>query len=122
MPASPLPASTTVADATEVSIKAAQDDELLGPADEAAIAALRVLAKKLDHLGDVDAGVTADGELKEDRRPQLDNVTVPTFLKYCDALGLTPAGRKALEQKKPATGGASSGGKLAHLRLTAPSA
>jgi hypothetical protein len=39
-------------------------------------------------------------------------VTLPTYLKYCESLGLTPAGRARLEEKKPE----GDGGKLAKLR------
>jgi len=105
----------TVLDATTASIEAARAANQLLPQDEGAVAALLVLAEKIDGLADQKAGVTEDGELVEERkRPQqLDNVTVPTFLKYCDALGLTPAGRKALAEKKRGA----TGGKLGQLRL-----
>jgi len=54
-----------------------------------------------------------DEDLDDDpRKPKsLDNVTIPTYLKACDALGLTPAGRVRLDEKKE-----SAGGKLALLR------
>lgn len=95
----------------EASITAATH---LTPADAAAVAALRVLAKKVDSLADSTAGVSDDGELTEDRKRGLDNVTLPTFLKFCSELGLTPAGRHAIEGKK--TESKSSGGRLAHLK------
>lgn len=39
------------------------------------------------------------------RPPSQDNVSIPTFLKYCESLGLTPAGRNraAVEPGKGAT-------------------
>jgi len=49
-----------------------------------------------------------------DERPEgspLDNVTVPTYLKAADMLGLTPAGRLKLGKPKD-----DKGGKLAQLR------
>lgn len=92
-------ADLSVAEATEKAIKAADH---LTAADTAAVAALRVLAVKMDALADTRAGVSEDGELTEDRKRGLDNVTAPTFLKYCSELGLTPAGRKALGEKKVA--------------------
>ena len=45
--------------------------------------------------------------------PQNDNVSISAYLKYCDQLGLSPAGRKSLEIDK---GGESSGSKLGKLR------
>lgn len=112
--------SATVVEATRSSIaaiRALPGGGHLTPADDGAIAALLVLAQKIDDLADVKAGVSGDGELVEERRrpQQLDNVSMPTFLKFCDALGLTPAGRRALAEKK--TGGAAeSGGGISGLR------
>ncbi len=115
-PRSSAPAvAQTVVEATETALAAAYRDKKLLPADAAAVAALRVLAKKVDALADVEAGVNALGELVEGKKNpyQLDNVTVPTFLKYLDALGLTPAGRRALAvaSKSPEGGGGTRGGR-----------
>lgn len=63
--------------------------------DDGVVATLRCLAQSVDSL---------------DERPT-DNVTFPTYLKFCDALGLTPAGRLKLGDVKESTGG-----KLARLR------
>lgn len=81
--------------ATERAISAAHH---LTDMDAGAVAALRVLAKKLDGTGSED-------EVK------FDNVTAPTYLKYCESLGLTPAGRSRVPQAKEAPGG-----KLGKLR------
>ncbi len=89
-----------VADATEVSIQAATH---LTPLDRGAVEALRTLAAAIDVLA-------ANDGLREDGK--LDNVSVPTYLKFCDSLGLTPAGRSRLPEKKPEA----PGGKLALLR------
>jgi hypothetical protein len=67
--------------------------------DEGAVAVLRKLAETLDHP---DFPVI-DGKF--------DNVTQSVYLRYCEQLGLTPAGRKALGEKKE-----QGGGKLAQLR------
>jgi len=69
--------------------------------DAGAKAALRVLADKVDsiageHLGD-------EWEL-DALKAKFDNVTLPTYLKYCEALGLTPSGRKAMDPGAPAKG------------------
>jgi len=76
----------------------------LTDADAGAIAALRMLADRVDIL-------TANDWIVEGK---LDNVSVPTFLRYCESLGLTPVARKNLETKKESVGG-----KLAQLRSVA---
>lgn len=50
-----------------------------GPADEATVAAMLVLAEKIDQGGS-----------------KTDRVTFSTFLSYCEALHLTPASREKL--------------------------
>lgn len=76
----------------------------LTDADAAAVAAMVVLARQIDYLDESDF-------LREDGK--LDNVSVPTFLRYLDALGLTPAGRARSQIEAPKEG---SRGKLAQLR------
>lgn len=93
----------TVLEATDASIKAATH---LGQMDAGAVAVLRSLARTIDAISDGAQAADDDG-----RPRSLDNVTVPTYLKACDALGLTPAGRVRLEEKKEPAGG-----KLAQLR------
>ena len=70
--------------------------------DAGAVAVLRRLAVAVDHL-------IANGGMSESGK--LDNVSIPTYLRYCESLGLTPAGRLKLDPKKESTGG-----KLAQLR------
>jgi hypothetical protein len=72
-----------VVEATEVSIAAGD----FGPLDYGAVAALRALALKI-----------SEGNAN-------DNVSISAYLKYCDQLGLSPAGRKALDIKKERAGG-----------------
>jgi ribosomal protein S8 len=67
----------SVADAFERSLRNASG---LSAKDSALVAASRVLAKRIDLLAD-GGFIDANGKL--------DNVTVPTFLKYLQALGLT---------------------------------
>ncbi len=111
----------TVRAATEASVVQARTDKIISVSDEGAVAALLVLADKVDAMVQAEADVADAVERAQDgegwggdppKPPPLDNVTLPTFLKYCEALGLTPTGRKALVEKKQ--GGA--GGKLALLR------
>ena len=77
--------------ATERSIRAATH---LTDLDAGAVAALRALAIRIG---------TTD--------PEKDNVTLPTFLKYCEALKLTPASRGVTVGESDAKG------KLAQMRL-----
>lgn len=72
----------------------------LTKADAGAVQVLRGLARSVDYL------LAHDG-LNESGR--FDNVTVPTFLRYCEQLGLTPMGRKALAEKKQESSGGTSG-------------
>lgn len=68
----------SVSDALEVAL--AGTDHLLSPRYAPTIAAARQLAIRVDSLSDT--GWT-------DEAGRLDNVTVPTFLRYMEALGLT---------------------------------
>jgi hypothetical protein len=89
----------TVADATEAAIEAATH---LTDMDQGAVQMLLALAAAADAI---DAnGLNPAGKL--------DNVTIPTYLRYCESLGLTPAGRAKLAEKKPE----GKGGKLRGLQ------
>lgn len=88
----------SVLDETNRSIRAAINDKTLDEDLSAGpIAAIRVLAEQLDHP---DFPVV---------NGKLDNVSLPTYLRYCAELKLTPASREDVKM-----GGA--GGKLATLR------
>jgi hypothetical protein len=64
---------------------------------------LRGLARTVDEIL-ANGLITSSGKF--------DNVTIPTYLKFCESLGLTPGGRgEEFEKPKGA-----SGGKLAQLR------
>ncbi|TFD58044.1 hypothetical protein E3T43_07295 [Cryobacterium sp. Hh7] len=83
--------------ATEMSIEAAG----LKPIDAGAVEALRALARKIQ-AWDVIVEFALDDAAQSESRPsvpQNDNVSISAYLKYCDQLGFTPAGRKALEPK-----------------------
>ncbi len=81
----------TVVEATEQALAAAGH---LDDRDAGAVATLRRLAGLIDVIGE---------------RPA-DNVTIPTYLKFCESLGLTPTGRLKLTLKEGPRG------KLADLR------
>ncbi|QGZ16894.1 hypothetical protein SEA_LITTLETOKYO_2 [Arthrobacter phage LittleTokyo] len=84
---------------TNEAIQAAKRAGVITDLDEGACSALLQLAERLD---DPDFP-NIDG--------RFDNVTAALYFKACDQLGLTPAGRSRLAEKKE--GG---GGKLAQLR------
>jgi hypothetical protein len=77
-----------VVDATDLSIRQASH---LSDADAGAVAVLRGLSRQVDYLLEHD-GINESGKF--------DNVSPSLYLKYCESLGLTPAGRKALGEKK----------------------
>lgn len=85
-----------VAEATNRAIKAARH---LEDADCGPVEVLRTLARTIDGIPERPADAP------------MDNVTIPTYLKFASALGLTPVSRKDLV--KPEAG---SGSKLAQLR------
>lgn len=91
--------------ATQRSVARAREDRQLTERDEAAVAALLQLARRIDladrYFEDL-AELHAERNL---RPPSQDNVSLPTFLKYCEALGLTPSGRKQESKPKGAPGG-----------------
>ena len=69
-------------------------DKVGGDAAEALLA----LAKKID-AWDTIVDWAFEDAAENDSRPKVpahDNTSLPTFLKYCEALGLTPATRRAL--------------------------
>lgn len=68
--------SRNVAEALERSLKNAD----LKAVNSAVVAAARVLAERIDYL-------TFSGFVDENGK--LDNVSLPTFLKYCQSLGFT---------------------------------
>lgn len=94
----------SVLDATEVAIKAAAD--YLTDKDAGALQALRVLAAKIDTDDDVREAylemLNSDDAPSWAKPMQVDNVSIPTYLKYCESLGLTPAGRLKFGETKEA--------------------
>ena len=99
--------------ATEKSIEAATH---LTDADSGAIEALRALARKIDAWDQIVAWALEDAGESGGRPavPSNDNVSISAYLKYCDQLGLSPVGRKALGLKDGGVGGKKA--KLAALR------
>jgi len=89
----------TVVEATETAIEAGTH---LTDMDAGAVQMLRELAAAADLIDE--SGLNPAGKL--------DNVTIPTYLRYAESLGLTPAGRARLAEKKPE----GPGGKLAVLQ------
>lgn len=84
----------TVAEALEASIAAATH---LTPRDAGAIAAARALADKID-AWDVIVQWAVEDAAESEGRPKVpanDNTSIPTFLKFLDALQLVPPAEKA---------------------------
>lgn len=96
--------------ATEEAIAQATTEQRLGKSDAGAVAALRVLARKIDsedQMRELALQAAADSGGKP---PPIDNVSIPTYLKYCESLGLTPAGRRPAATTGKGEGGTKSGG------------
>lgn len=102
----------SLVEATEDAVKAATH---LTDMDAGAVQAMLALARKIDAWDQIVDWAMEDAARDEKRPtvPQNDNVSLSAYLKYCDQLGLTPAGRNGLvEKKKPEA----SGGKLSILQ------
>jgi hypothetical protein len=103
-------------DATEASVRAATH---LTDMDAGAVEAIRALAVKIDVMDEYFDALASDHAERRLRPPSQDNVSIPTYLKYAEALGLTPSGRvKAAGPQTPAGGaaGGKSGGTLGKLQ------
>lgn len=101
--------------ATEKALEAASGH--LTDADAGAVEALRALARKIDAWDVIVQWALEDAEQTKGARPavpQNDNVSISAYLKYCDQLGLSPVGRKALGVKDG--GGSGKKAKLHALR------
>lgn len=87
----------SVFEATEVAIEASKHIDRDG-ADAGAVSAVLALARKIDAWDVIVEWALEDSSETESRPkvPANDNTSLPTFLKYCEALGLTPATRRAL--------------------------
>lgn len=91
--------------ATKRSLAASKDEHTA--ADDGARATLLVLAKQVDYL------IAHDWLTPTEK---LDNVTIPTYLRYCDALHLTPASRAKKDDAK----GGKEAGKLSSMQSRRP--
>lgn len=100
----------SLVDATEEMIAAAGH---LTPTDAGMLAAIRALALKIDVADDYFRELADLAAVRKHRPPSPDNVSLPTYLKYCAELLLTPASR---EKTPPAKAGDGGGSKLARLR------
>lgn len=95
-----------VHEATLMAIAAAPYVDRVG-ADAGTVEAMLALAKKIDAWDEIVE--LAMDQTEEGRKPTVpvhDNTSLPTFLRYCEALGLTPATRKALAAEVKAEGDA----------------
>lgn len=88
-------AKVSVLEALDVAIAAATH---LTPRDTAAVAAARALAGKIDAWDQIVEWALDDAAEREGARPKVpanDNVSLPSLLKYLDALQLVPPAEKA---------------------------
>lgn len=111
-----------IAAGTEESIEQATKEKRLGPIDAGAVAALRVLARKIDeeqarwdYCLKYAEWAVANGE-RPPKPPPIDNVSWAVYLNYCQALGLVPAGRKGLPGPKEEGSGRKLGGHLSAVK------
>lgn len=103
----------SLVEATEASIREARALRVFSARDEGAIAALLVLARKIDVEDAYFEALVADAQAWKGRPPSRDNVSLPTYFKACEQLGLTPSGRVSVRVKRKGKG---SGGDLGRLR------
>lgn len=107
---------------TEKAIAKATEEKRLGPMDAGAVAAIRVLARKIDEsearwdycLRYAEWAV--ENGAPPPKPPPMDNVSIPVYLNYCNALGLAPAGRAGLPGPKEAGRATKLGGHLSAVR------
>ena len=102
----------SLVDETLAAVKAAGDN--LTAADRGAVEAMLALARKIDAWDQIVRWAlddACDGE-RRPTVPQNDNVSLSAYLKFAESLGLTPAGRAKLAEKKPEA----KGGKLRGLQ------
>ena len=100
----------SLVEATEAAVKSATH---LTDEDQGAVEAMLALARKIDAWDVIVQWAIEDAAAEEGRPrvPQNDNVSISAYLKFCESLGLTPAGRAKLAEKKPEA----KGGKLSRL-------
>ncbi len=89
-------------------------EQKLVDSDEALVVAAGQMARKIDAADLYFQELLDEAESKHQRPPSQDNVSLPTFLKFLEAMGMTPAARKAVAAAAPAKGGA--GGRIAGFR------
>lgn len=90
----------SLVDETEKAIKAASH---LTAMDGGAVQAMLELARKIEAWDVIVKWAIDDASHRDGSRPAVpanDNVSLSAYLKYCDQLGLSPAGRKALMLRK----------------------
>ena len=95
----PAPTATLL-DETDKAIAAAKADGTITDRDAGTVAAIRVLARRIDLHAEYMDALAKHREEVGGKPPHQDTVTVPTYLKYSHALGLTPEARLA-KQPKP---------------------
>lgn len=107
---------------TETAIAEAYKEKRLGPMDAGAVAAIRVLARKIDEAEArwryclEFAQWAKENGATPPKPPPMDTVSMPVYLNYCNALGLAPAGRAGLPGPKEAGRASKLGGHLSAVK------
>lgn len=82
--------STPVLDALNEAVESARH---LSALDAPTVEAARALARKIDAQDVYFEALMSRANETNGRPPSVDNVSLPTFLRYCEALGLAPGAR-----------------------------
>lgn len=106
-------APQSISESTERAIAAADH---LTDMDAGAVETLRYLAVKIDTEERLRERALEYAAAHDEKPPPLDNVTIPTYLKYCLALGLVPESRSKLDGGKQPAPSKPKTGTVAHLR------
>lgn len=92
---------TPLVDATNEALAAAGD--AIADRDAGTVQAILDVAMKVDMADRYFEDLADDAAVSGRRPPSQDNVSLPTYLKYADALGLTPAARARMAPKPEPT-------------------
>ena len=107
-----------VRNALDKALTEARKQKLIGPMDAGTVRAAQALADKIDAWDQIVEWAFEDQREAESNRPavpQNDNVSLASFLKYMNDLGLTP-GARAAGKSAAGKGGGAPVGKLEALQ------
>lgn len=108
-----------VRNALDKALTEARKQGIVSPLDAGTIRAAQALADKIDAWDQIVEWAFEDQREAEANRPKVpqnDNVSLASFLKYMNDLGLTPAARATTAGKAAGKGGGAPVGKLEALQ------